>query len=419
MYSLLCNAMYFIVIPLLLFFFFCRYCSFTFRWKHCFCYLFCFAFLLQIEMHTNNGFYWLILEILELSLYGKGMFLKKFMIAALIYSIYSICNGFVQFVFFWLLCHFPNISVLQYGDIIHMGMVLLLTVCLLCLLLNYFDKNITVGEISFMMPFFFIAVVERIISNQIYGDTIIWDDKAGMIFPVINHTTIFLLQLFALVCFFTSLIAYQNIKKSVYAEQTIQLLKQQYHLQKIYMQEAQIRYEKTRSFRHDIKNHFAVLAELLKENHTQKASAYLYDLQRISDDLSFEVQTGNVVIDALLNSKFSVAAQKNIAIDCNLKVTEKIKEIDWCIVLCNALDNAIAESDKISEKYICVKGENKGNFYLLSIQNNCRKEMKQVPTWGIGLHNIHAVCQKYNGTMQAELRNGMYCLDMLFFFSQQ
>ena len=45
--------------------------------------------------------------------------------------------------------------------------------------------------------------------------------------------------------------------------------------------------------------------------------------------------------------------------------------------------------------------------------------MKQVPTWGIGLHNIHAVCQKYNGTMQAELRNGMYCLDMLFFFSQQ
>ena len=98
-------------------------------------------------------------------------------------------------------------------------------------------------------------------------------------------------------------------------------------------------------------------------------------------------------IDALLNSKFSVAAQKNIAIDCNLKVTEKIKEIDWCIVLCNVLDNAIAESDKISEKYICVKGENKGNFYLLSIQNNCRKEMKQVPTWGIGLHNIHAVCQ--------------------------
>ena len=213
--------------------------------------------------------------------------------------------------------------------------------------------------------------------------------------------------------------AYQNIKKSACAEQTIQLLKQQYHLQKIYMQEAQIRYEKTRSFRHDIKNHFAVLSELLKENHTQKAYAYLYDLQKISDDLSFEIQTGNVIVDALLNSKFSVAAQKNISIDCKLKVTEKIKEIDWCIVLCNALDNAIAESDEINEKYICVKGQSKENFYVLSVKNNCRKEIKQVPEWGIGLQNIDMVCKKYGGTMQVELKNGMYCLDMLFFFSQQ
>ena len=402
-----------------MFLFFCRYCNLAFRWKHCFCYIFCFSLLLQIEMHTNNGFYWLIFEILVLSLYGKGMFLKKFMVAALIHSIYSICNGFVQLVLFWLLCHSPKISALQYADIIHIGVVLILTFCLLLLLLKYFDKNITIGGIFFMMPVFFIAMVERIISNQIYGNTTIWDDKAGNIFTVINHTSILLLQLFALVCFFTSLMAYQNIKKSACAEQTIQLLKQQYHLQKIYMQEAQIRYEKTRSFRHDIKNHFAVLSELLKENHTQKAYAYLYDLQKISDDLSFEIQTGNVIVDALLNSKFSVAAQKNISIDCKLKVTEKIKEIDWCIVLCNALDNAIAESDEINEKYICVKGQSKENFYVLSVKNNCRKEIKQVPEWGIGLQNIDMVCKKYGGTMQVELKNGMYCLDMLFFFSQQ
>ncbi|NDO47633.1 sensor histidine kinase [Clostridium sp. MD294] len=429
MYALLSNTLYYIVTPVLFYFFFCLYCGIRFDYKHCFCYVLCCALLFHIELQYYNSFFTMLLELLLLALYGnivsKCPFYKSILISVLIHSIHSICNGLMQMAFFWLLSKNPITQLMQYGDVISILMTSFLAVLLLLVFLKYFDQNMTVNSFSFLimiLPVFFISFVERIISNNIYGNTIVWNSNKGIVFPVVNHTTILLLQLFALVCLFTSLIAYQNIKKSIYSQQTIQLLKQQYHFQQNYIQEAQMRYEKTRSFRHDIKNHITVLSELLKQNLSEQAYQYLYHMEELSQNLSFTVQTGNVVVNALLSSKFSLAKQHHITIECDLKIPDDIKEIDCCIVLSNAIDNAITESTTIPQtqhRFITVKSNQKGNIYMLSIQNKCHKGMTAIPDMGIGLKNIKSICEKYNGTMQIELHNEIYHISMLFIISQQ
>lgn len=130
------------------------------------------------------------------------------------------------------------------------------------------------------------------------------------------------------------------------------LLEQQTQNQEVYVREAKLRYEQTRSFRHDIKNHLLILHQLIKDGKSNEANEYLENMEVVSDALSFSAQTGNDAVDALLNSKFSVAAHKEISIHCSIHIPKQsyIADMDWCIVLSNALDNAISASEAVSEQ---------------------------------------------------------------------
>lgn len=429
MINVLVNIVYYSIVPIVLYYFFCKYCNIPFLLKQCFCYVLCYIVLCYIQLHSQNQYH-IFFSILHTTLMVcYGTFLKKafsiqfVLFAIFLNTIFSVCNGFTRTILFCLLCHITNVAVIQYGDMIQILVTILFTILLLSLIYRYFFKNMAILNSLYLiiMPIFFISIVETVISNDIYGNTIVMDNQKGIVFPIVNHSELFFLYFVAFCCIFTSLILYRNMTKAIYQKQTIQLLQQQNNMQQIYMKEAQSRYEQTRSFRHDIQNHLTVLFELLKQNENQKAYQYLYHLEEISKNLSFAVQTGNVVINTLLSSKFAVAKQKEIAIDCDIKVPENIQEINWCIILANAIDNAITESSLIEQKQnrcILVKGVQKGNFYMISVKNRCREQITQVPEWGIGLHNINAVCQKYNGTMHIEIKNSFYCLNVLLVIPQ-
>ncbi len=129
----------------------------------------------------------------------------------------------------------------------------------------------------------------------------------------------------------------------------------------------------------------------------------------------------NVTADALLDSKLSIAAQKGIPIHRSIRIPNQsfIADMDWCIVLSNALDNAINASDAIAEqeRWIHLSGMQKGNLYLLNIENRCREDTK-MPAEGIGLSNIRAVLKKYNGKMEIEVVDSIFKLNVLFVIPQ-
>lgn len=230
-----------------------------------------------------------------------------------------------------------------------------------------------------------------------------------------------LLHLLAYFGMWSILWAFERLIRSMQQEQTIQLLELQTQAQETYVREAKAHYEQTRSFRHDIKNHFIVLKELLSRGDLQKASAYLAPLDEAADSLSVPVHCNNAVVDVLLGSKWMAAQQHGIDTQCELKLPAggAIWDMDWCILLANAVDNAISanQSPEIPRRYLRISGREKGNLFLLHLENSCAPSAT-TPVYGVGLNNIAAVVEKYHGQMDLESANGRFQLDILLVLSQ-
>lgn len=422
----------FVVTPATVFYFFCLYDSFPCRWSlgALYALLTLFLYLAEIFFHVT-GFLCLLLRIFLLfllrCLFSCNKKPRALSVAALVISVNSICHGLSYLFFFWLITRVaPQVNPLILSiDSAQALMEELLTLLFFCLIWKYFRQGITQKSqlpfLSLAIPVFYIALVERMIQDSIYGNTIVWDSDLGIVSPVVNHTEILILHLFACACLFLTLIAWQKIQKAFNHEYTIQLLSQQTQAQEIYIEETRLRYRQTQAFRHDIQNHLSVLETLLDAGQTSQAREYLSHLGQISGRLSASFQTGNAVVDALLGTKLSLAEQGEISVRCTLKIPEssQILDIDWCILLANAVDNAIKAAGHLppDRRKLLISGRQKGNFYLLSIENSCSPSIDGPPKEGIGLSNIRAVTEKYHGTVKIEAGNGRFKLQLLFVLS--
>ena len=345
--------------------------------------------------------------------------------SVLILSVLTVSSGIDSWIGYRVILPFilEHQSWVHPSDTIRESFRLLLICGLSVFVLNHFRQSIAKTSRQTLMhltiPVFFISLVVRIIQTSVYGDDVQVDLGTGVPLAVlhINHTELLLLQLFACGCLLMTLSAYQKILHILQAEQKVRLLEQQKAEQEIYIQEAILRDQKTRAFRHDIKNHLTVLAELLKEGRTDRACEYLSRLEQSAAELSCTVRTGNGAADALLGSKFSAAEQKGIRIRQELEIPDRsrMEDMDWCILLSNALDNAIRACQEIPEedRFIHLSSRKKGNFYLLTVENSCRKELKEVPKDGTGLSNIRAVAEKNQGTVENTVADGLYRLQLL------
>ncbi len=88
------------------------------------------------------------------------------------------------------------------------------------------------------------------------------------------------------------------------------------------------------------------------------------DLDDMAEKMSFPCSTNNPVVDILVGNKLGIAKSMGIDVDCSLAsaISCGIRDIDICIVLSNALDNAIhaVKAWCRHEKYIRVSGRIQG-----------------------------------------------------------
>ena len=227
-----------------------------------------------------------------------------------------------------------------------------------------------------------------------------------------KHSTLLLLQVMGLAALLCTLYAYRQLCRGFQAQAELQSLTQAAHEQKVYIAEAQARYEQTKSFRHDIKNHLSVLDGLLRSGKLEEGREYLKKLEAVSEALSFPYQTGNPVVDILLGEKLGLA--KEIAAEVSLVLPKPcgIDDFDLCVLFANALDNAIAACRaNDGAKAIRIGGKQQGDFYMLTFENTCSDGL--LPPAGTGLSNVKAVAEKYHGALMTEKNGRQYYLSVL------
>ena len=352
-------------------------------------------------------------------------FKSSLLYAALVVEIMQLCYGIVKSLLSVL---YPLMSV-AFQDMA--GMVFMLSGELISLLLSGFCYYMVYRhfscyintEIQYMylvfIPFLMIFIMDEYINSVIYGWEIIEDD--GTTQYLINHWQLLIIQLLGISSLFCILYAYKKLLQNFRLNMELSLLEQEERSLSRYVEEAKTHYEKTKSFRHDIRNHIAVVRELLQNGKTQQALHYIEDMEDIAKELSFPCSTNNPVVDVLVGNKLGIATNMGIDVDCSLLLPYPcgLRDIDICIILSNALDNAIHACKNISsgaEKYIHVSGRIQGDFLMMEIENSFRGTgtFKK----GTGLSNIKTVAEKYDGAMSIETKGNVLVLHVLLIIPQ-
>lgn len=199
-------------------------------------------------------------------------------------------------------------------------------------------------------------------------------------------------------------------------------------------------YDGIRSVKHDMKNHMAVLQNLIRKRYSgedEEIRQYFEDMCQSVEQLDSRVHTGNAVSDAVVGSKFRYAAKKvkGIWLDAKgfmLSDAVTIKAYDMGIILNNGLDNAVEACIRMREKqpdaeaYIVIRSFRAKNMYFIEIENSfdgaalarkdsglpiSTKEDKEVH--GIGLKNIRKCAVKYGGDMDCIVKGNRFILSVM------
>ena len=112
-------------------------------------------------------------------------------------------------------------------------------------------------------------------------------------------------------------------------------------------EEIQNMYRQMQEWRHDYRNHIQNMKNRLDSDNGE-LEQYLDDL---ADDLTqadTSIKTGNVMADAVLNSKISVASQKGIRLNVKAHIPNGVAmtDVELCSILGNLLDNAMEACEK-------------------------------------------------------------------------
>lgn len=176
-------------------------------------------------------------------------------------------------------------------------------------------------------------------------------------------------------------------------------------------------FNKQKKKTHEYKNQIMCITTLMKKKQYDELEEYIRNISgRLEKELDF-ICTNHVIVDAILNSKYSEMREKDIVVV--LKVNDlsgiQIRDEDIVIILANLLNNAIEACEKcepnrvIKLKFVC-----EDNCIILSVKNTYNDEItykgNEIQTTkqqnpeehGIGIKNIVETIQKYDGAYAIE-----------------
>lgn len=195
-------------------------------------------------------------------------------------------------------------------------------------------------------------------------------------------------------------------------------------LENIHYNEVKSLYQATREWREEYKKHIEEIKNLSDEDKLQEVVEYIDGLIPDSSKLDFVINTGNELLDAIINVKRKMAENIGIKFHANINViiNEDFSQVDLITLIANLLDNAIEgceRSDLPKEGKIVVlnmssiKGQlaiyikNTATNIVLQ-ENDKYVSSKTKPGHGIGLNQIDTIVEKYKGYINRNAENGYF-----------
>lgn len=185
-------------------------------------------------------------------------------------------------------------------------------------------------------------------------------------------------------------------------------------------------YRQMRGWRHDYHNHIQTMLALVNEPEQMKE--YLWTLNDDLTSVDTVLKTGNVMVDAILNSKLSLIHSKEIAVNAKAVVPQqlKISEVDLCVIIGNLLDNAMEaclKQENPEERFIRIYINVLKQQLYISVTNSVggivKKEGKRYhstknsPSHGFGLMRVDRIAEKYSGYVNRQDESGVFATEVM------
>lgn len=172
--------------------------------------------------------------------------------------------------------------------------------------------------------------------------------------------------------------------------------------------------EETRRFRHDMSSHVTCVKQLLKEENVQGARAYLEELGGTLEELRLKHQTGNTLVNAIVNDM--CAKYPSVVLDWQgfLPVETRLSDMDMCTIFSNLLENAFYAASRCEvEGKVDVTVKTVAGALSIIIENDMAGAIKEDKgklltqkedkrNHGFGTRNVRDCIAKNDGTVNFE-----------------
>lgn len=202
--------------------------------------------------------------------------------------------------------------------------------------------------------------------------------------------------------------------------------KEYYHREAEMIQQNQ---ETTQHFRHDWKNRIQVMNQLANEEQWEELKKYLLEVEDKVSDMQLYSNTGNLLVDSIINSKLYTAKKREISVIANIVLPKDIgiDNDDMVVILGNLLDNAIeANENGTHEKRIELSLRYEEGCILIHIQNTFGEtpitnqgkyltRKKNASMHGIGIKSIEDTVEKYHGITEISIVERLFVVDIMMY----
>ncbi|MBW7571959.1 sensor histidine kinase [Caproiciproducens faecalis] len=184
-----------------------------------------------------------------------------------------------------------------------------------------------------------------------------------------------------------------------------------------------------RGIKHDLRHFISVMERLSEEGRIDELNRFLGEYAKQTETDSLPVFCENVVANSILGYYSLKAKRENIPFRCACSIQKQlfVSDSDLCVVLGNALENAIEACEKLlnsDARFMSVEVRTINGQLLFKVENSfngCLKmkddsylSTKNGEFHGIGMRNIKKVVESYKGFVKAENDGKVFSLMAAF-----
>lgn len=304
-------------------------------------------------------------------------------------------------------------TISKYGSIL--GWMLQLIICSIILKTIMFLKNIQLN-IELPMMFWLTLIIIPLISILLI--IMFLYNKEISIKLTISTCIVLIIINITIFTLYDILIQYIKDKMNIEIIEKEQELKlKQFNIIKDY-------YEKLDIFKHDLKNHLNYIRTCAINNNSNQIIKYIDNITKNTNKDIHIVNSGNMLIDSILNFKLQEVLNNNIKLQYKVTIPTnlKINTLDLVSLIGNLIDNVIEANNRIENideryfnidiKYIennlIIKLENSFKEVKLDSNNNLKSLKRRNSKYGLGLKSIKNIVNKYNGNMKINIENNIF-----------